>query len=205
MQKPDLIEFAAGTKAKSQEVNQNFEELLDYTFGSIQELKSYIETQIANINLTISNNIYTGKIEIFSGSADAIPTGFLLCNGQEVSRETYSNLFDAIGTVYGEGNGVNTFNVPNLIDKFVEGGNSAGEEKEAGLPNITGSIRAYNDYQGVASGVFYAKALGTVSKGGTTYTGGDFLFDASRCSSVYKDGTKTVQPASLTMLYVIKT
>lgn len=205
MQKPDLIEFAAGTKAKAQEVNQNFEELLDYTFGSIQELKSYIETQIANINLTISNNIYTGKIEIFSGSADAIPTGFLLCNGQEVSRETYSNLFDAIGTVYGEGNGVNTFNVPNLIDKFVEGGNSAGEEKEAGLPNITGSIRAYNDYQGVASGVFYAKALGTVSKGGTAYTGGDFLFDASRCSSVYKDGTKTVQPASLTMLYVIKT
>ena len=39
MQKPDLIEFAAGTKAKAQEVNQNFEELLDYTFGSIQELK----------------------------------------------------------------------------------------------------------------------------------------------------------------------
>ena len=205
MQKPDLIEFAAGTKAKAQEVNQNFEELLDYTFGSIQELKSYIETQIANINLTISNNIYTGKIEIFSGSADAIPTGFLLCNGQEVSRETYSNLFDAIGTVYGEGNGVNTFYVPNLIDKFVEGGNSAGEEKEAGLPNIKGGYALSGLYTPSVSGPFASAGITGISgrDGQIGHYGVDF--DASRCSSVYKDEIKTVQPASLTMLYVIKT
>ena len=42
------------------------------------------------------------------------PTGYLFCNGQAISRTTYSRLFSVIGTIYGNGDGVNTFNVPNL-------------------------------------------------------------------------------------------
>ena len=42
------------------------------------------------------------------------PTGYLLCDGSAVSRTTYSSLFDAIGTVYGSGDGSTTFNIPNL-------------------------------------------------------------------------------------------
>ena len=38
--------------------------------------------------------------------------GWLMCNGQAVSRITYADLFAAIGITYGAGNGVNTFNVP---------------------------------------------------------------------------------------------
>lgn len=42
------------------------------------------------------------------------PTGWLLCNGQAVSRTSYSRLFAAIGTKYGNGDGSTTFNVPDL-------------------------------------------------------------------------------------------
>ena len=42
------------------------------------------------------------------------PTGWLLCNGQAVSRTSYPRLFAAIGTTYGQGDGSTTFNVPDL-------------------------------------------------------------------------------------------
>lgn len=43
---------------------------------------------------------------------DTVPSGFLECNGQAVSRTTYSELFDLIGTTYGVGDGSTTFNLP---------------------------------------------------------------------------------------------
>jgi microcystin-dependent protein len=54
------------------------------------------------------------------GGTDA-PTGFLLCNGSAVSRTTYAALFGVVGTLYGGGDGVHTFNLPNLADKFLRG------------------------------------------------------------------------------------
>ena len=44
-----------------------------------------------------------GTIKMFAGSV--APDGWLLCNGQAVSRTTYSKLFNVIGTTYGEGDG----------------------------------------------------------------------------------------------------
>ena len=48
-------------------------------------------------------------------------TGYLLCNGQAVSRTTYVSLFNIIGTNYGAGNGSTTFNVPNYVGLFLRG------------------------------------------------------------------------------------
>jgi microcystin-dependent protein len=45
----------------------------------------------------------------------------LLCNGAAVSRITYSQLFAAIGTTWGVGDGSTTFNVPNLADYVTAG------------------------------------------------------------------------------------
>ncbi len=39
--------------------------------------------------------------------------GWLVCDGREVSRTAYSALFDLIGTSFGNGNGITTFNLPN--------------------------------------------------------------------------------------------
>ena len=45
---------------------------------------------------------------------NSLPVGFLLCDGSNVSRTTYADLFAAIGTTYGAGDGGTTFGLPNL-------------------------------------------------------------------------------------------
>ena len=42
------------------------------------------------------------------------PTGWLLADGSAISRTTYSDLFTAIGTTYGVGDGSTTFNLPSM-------------------------------------------------------------------------------------------
>ena len=49
-------------------------------------------------------------------SGAAVPAGFLDANGQAVSRVTYLDYFLLVGTTYGAGDGVLTFNVPNMAD-----------------------------------------------------------------------------------------
>jgi microcystin-dependent protein len=48
-----------------------------------------------------------------------VPTGFVKCNGQALSRTTYAALFAAIGTTYGAGDGSTTFNVPDTRGEFI--------------------------------------------------------------------------------------
>ena len=43
---------------------------------------------------------------------------WLFCDGREISREAYPDLFEAIGTTYGEGNGTTTFNIPDRRGYF---------------------------------------------------------------------------------------
>lgn len=54
---------------------------------------------------------------ILSYNSVIVPDGYLLCNGQSISRTTYAALFSVIGTTYGSGDGSTTFNLPDLIGK----------------------------------------------------------------------------------------
>jgi microcystin-dependent protein len=58
-----------------------------------------------------------GSVSPYAGTA--APMGFLLCDGSEVSRDTFRSLFYIIGETYGPGDGSNTFNLPNLVGKVV--------------------------------------------------------------------------------------
>ena len=49
------------------------------------------------------------------------PSGWLECKGQAVSRENYADLFAAIDTMYGAGNGSTTFNLPDYRGYFLRG------------------------------------------------------------------------------------
>ena len=60
-----------------------------------------------------------GIVMPFAGST--APQGYLLCDGSAVSRSEYADLFTAIGTTYGAGDGSTTFNVPDLAGKVVIG------------------------------------------------------------------------------------
>ncbi len=63
-----------------------------------------------------------GTMLAYGGSS--APAGYLLCDGAAVSRTTYANLFNVIGTGYGSGNGTTTFNVPDLRGRVPAGQNA---------------------------------------------------------------------------------
>lgn len=52
------------------------------------------------------------------------PDGWLICDGSQISRTTYSDLFLAIGTTFGSGDGSTTFTLPDLRAAFVRGAGS---------------------------------------------------------------------------------
>jgi len=52
---------------------------------------------------------------------NTVPTGWLICDGAAVSRTTYADLFTAIGTLWGVGDGSTTFNVPDTGGRTVRG------------------------------------------------------------------------------------
>lgn len=67
------------------------------------------------------------------------PAGYLFCNGGAVSRTTYSNLYSAIGTSFGTGDGSTTFNLPNMNGRFLMGATSSIRTYVApGIPDIYG-------------------------------------------------------------------
>lgn len=74
--------------------------------------------RIANADATFTF-IPVGTIH--TSILNAVPTGYLRCNGQAVSRSTYSRLFTAMGTAFGAGDGITTFNVPNFSGAFLRG------------------------------------------------------------------------------------
>lgn len=60
-----------------------------------------------------------GVVECFARAA--APGGWLACDGAAVSRTTYADLFAAIGTAFGAGDGSTTFTLPDLRGEFVRG------------------------------------------------------------------------------------
>jgi phage-related tail fiber protein len=63
------------------------------------------------------------------------PSGWLKANGSAVSRTAYKRLFEVINTIYGEGDGLNTFNLPDLRGEFLRGwddGRGADSGRELG-------------------------------------------------------------------------
>lgn len=89
--------------------------------------------------------LYTG----FSQDVQAVQAGeyrdfampnpkgrWLFCDGRSLSRTKYKELFEAIGTTYGKGNGVNTFNIPDrrgLFARTLDAGAGVDSEKNRAL------------------------------------------------------------------------
>ena len=85
----------------------------------------------------LTHTIPTGGIIMWSGAADNIPNGFLLCTAVPVSRTTYAALFAVISTIHGAGDGSSTFNVPNLQNRFVVGQGTYAVAATGGSANAT--------------------------------------------------------------------
>ena len=106
---------------------------------------------------------------IVSYGGETIPDGWLLCDGSEVSRSQYANLYAAIGTAWGYGDNAATFNLPDMRGVFLRGvtgvsgddadtttrvprqdggnsGNKVGSYQDDAIRNITGSISSNGTY-----------------------------------------------------------
>ena len=147
---------------------------------------------------------FSGMVAWFA-SQTAPAEDWLIADGRAVSRTIYQGLFNVLGTLYGEGDGKTTFNLPNLVDRFAMGATSnVGSYVDAGLPNITGSFGYWDgtvnptESYGLA---FFRTDLGSNKSGakGNNVFQGDIGFDASHSNPIYGN-SETVQPPAVKLL-----
>lgn len=84
------------------------DEEIDTAIDQVEQLLA----RLGEIGECIVSSTPVGAI-MMHGAATA-PDGWLLCEGQEVSRDTYAALFAAIGETWGDGDGATTFNLPDF-------------------------------------------------------------------------------------------
>lgn len=89
---------------------------------------SDLQNQITEILNKINNGDILPIGSIIMWGSNAVPTdrGWLRCDGSSVSRNTYSELFNILGTTFGSGDGTTTFNLPDLRTRVPVGSNSTG-------------------------------------------------------------------------------
>jgi microcystin-dependent protein len=174
-------------------------------------------------NLTGIEGIPSGTIVPWSDSS--IPSGFLECTGQAVSRSTYATLFGIIGTTYGAGNGSTTFNVPDLQDNVAVSksgtknlGSTGGANTVSSTGNVGGSTAnatlstpqlASHTHSGGGSNTasYRDPSSNNVSRlisADTGSTGGGDGHSHNMSATFSGDATSVVQPY-LTVVYIIKT
>ena len=127
-----------------------------------------------------------------------IPTGYRLlkCNGAAYSRTVYAELFNAIGTYFGAGDGVNTFNVPDARGEFSRYADD-GRGIDAG--RVVGSKQSQQVLKHKHLGFGEANPgwpFGTTTKAGKMGTKGNIDWDNYMYNS--NDGTDydgTINPA----------
>lgn len=137
-----------------------------------------------------------GTIHTFAGDILKIPTGYLLANGGAISRTLYSDLFYAIGTTYGVGDGSTTFNLPDLRGEFIRGldnargvdtGRTLGSAQTDMFKSHIHTMKKFNRAIGTGAGFFAMDDNGTDGSENTEATG----------------GTET-RPRNIAMNYIIK-
>jgi microcystin-dependent protein len=134
---------------------------------------------------------------------NSTPSGWLPANGAEISRSVYSNLFTAIGTLYGAGNGSTTFALPDLRGYFVRG---AGTNSDATASGTFGAKQtdAFQGHQ-------HTVGSGTGSGGYANFSSNSPQAIAASTTATVTDGTNgtprtasETRPANIAMLYCIK-
>jgi microcystin-dependent protein len=93
---------------------------------------------------------------------NSAPSGWLLCDGSQVSRTTYVTLFSLLGTTYGAGDGTTTFNLPDLRQRFPLGKAASGTGSTLGS---TGGSIDHTHTGGAVTGSTGSTAPGTDTQG----------------------------------------
>lgn len=95
---------------------------------SIDDVTGLQASLDGKMDANASVGVEPGTVQMFAGAS--APTGWLICDGQAVSRSAYASLFAAISTTWGAGDGSTTFNLPDM-----RGRSPVGAGQGAGLTN----------------------------------------------------------------------
>ena len=113
-----------------------------------------------------------GTVLPFAGNTE--PEGFLFTEGQEILRNAYPSLFAVIGTTYGEGDGVTTFNLPDYRETvFVGAGQNAKHDIKSHDVYELGQFKD-DQMQGHSHEIEWSKGLPNYSEGGLYSGGGSY-------------------------------
>ena len=156
------------------------------------------------VNATDLNMMVCPAGAVLPYAGNSIPSNWLLCDGSAVSRTTYADLFTAIGTTYGAGDGSTTFNLPDTTGQVIAGykaadanfGTLGAKVGEATHLLTTTEMPSHShglDETGAGGGgtfIGMQSSNGSVGNGNTNYAGGGTAHN-------------NVQP-SITMRFIIR-
>lgn len=144
--------------------------------STLEVLTNVVQVKDGGITLAklaaavLSYLVPTGVIVAYAGTAGI--TGWLICDGTEVSRTTYSALFAVIGITAGSGNGTTTFNVPDHRGRFLRGvsegtGRDPDSASRTAMNSGGNTGNSVNTIQGDATASNGLSASGTTSSDGS--------------------------------------
>jgi microcystin-dependent protein len=171
------------------------------------------------LSFATPQSVPTGSV--FCMAVATVPSGYKECNGDAVSRTTFSALFAVIGTQYGAGDGSSTFNLPDLRGEFVRGfdngkgtdsGRSIGSSQSDQNKNHTHTFSGSNTHNHSYSRLNSATGENG-SPSGTDGDAGDSFGNRSTANATISisgttdtstnSGTE-IRPRNVAMMYVIK-
>lgn len=95
----------------------------------VSSLATRVAQEFKTVRTEVNALVPAGTLSQYAGSS--APSGYLLCQGQAVSRTTYSKLFAIVGTTYGTGDNSTTFNLPDLRGRVPVGLNGSDTDFDA--------------------------------------------------------------------------
>ena len=144
-------------------------------------------------------------------AASSAPDGYLKADGSAVSRTTYSDLFAAISTTYGSGNGSTTFNLPDLRGEFVRGlDDGRGVDTDRALGSAQTDQNKQHNHSVTDPGhnhQVFNQILGAGSSvgGGGSNTVNNNTGNRTTGISIGNDGGTEARPRNIALLACIKT
>ena len=171
-QESAAIEAAQGSeKPLTDQERALLQRLLSDPFSIPQQFKTWLVAYLEGSDMLLARSSVQGLSDllgsgggqgimgllpagiIFPYGGTAEPVGAKLCNGQLLSRTGYKRLFDAIGTIYGVGDGSTTFAVPDLRRRVPYGaGVSAPQGDSDGKAEASRSIKHHHGFGQTSGG-----------------------------------------------------
>lgn len=188
---------------------------LDQTGANTEQLFTAIQ-QLINDSLPDGETI--GSVTAMA--MDTPPEGWLECDGAAISRTTYADLFAAIGTEHGAGDGSTTFNVPDLRGEFIRGwdngagidtGRAFGSDQLDSFQNFTGTVEFLTGGSGspllrksAGDGVLYTSNNRTGTPSGITSVSTAANLNIDPSTNPTTRTSDETRPRNVALMYCIK-